>query len=281
MRLERTGALASPVSAADPGIHTPQWVAVVYWAAIGACVVMLVAVGSTLMRRSLQRRRVSRTGADQQLKWRGQFIAALIERVGRDTYRSARLGWICKRLGWTKGQADLIIGYLTAKGLVEKTAWMKNEGEPFATLGAIVGRERVRLTAAGVDEAERAERGPTDHLPQITAIDSIVVTGPNARVSASVKSPDSTQTLHQEGLDPSEVMQWIGDYWEALTDAALLSAAERAKAEHLLVRIEEANQEGDRERVARLGRALRAIAEGVAGNAAYGALVAAARSLFG
>jgi hypothetical protein len=272
---------ATLVAAQDSSNDVSSWLDVLVLVVVTTGVLVTVVVLVVLARRSLQRRRVAHATATQQLTWRGEFIAALIERVGRDTHRSARLNWMCKRLGWSRGHADLIMGYLTAKDLIETTAWGTGAGEPWETLGLLVGGVRVRLTAAGLDEAERAERGPTEHLPRITAIDSIVVTGQNARVAGSIKSPRSTQTVHQEGMDPDEVAHWIGDYWEALTHAAVLSAADRARAEHLLMRLDEANREGDRERVARLGRALRAIAEGVAGNAAYAVLVAAGHGLFG
>jgi hypothetical protein len=281
MWFESSGPLGLRVAAADPIIEIPDWLIILGWATAGVAVVASVMLGAALTRRWLQRRRVSHAAPDQQREWRGQFIEALITRVGRDIHRSAPLGWICKRLGWTRGHADLIMGYLTAKDLVEKTAWMRTMGEPLATVGAFFGGERVRLTAAGLDEAERAGRGPTEHLPHITAINSVVVTGPDANVSAAVNSPASTQLVHQEGLDQGAVTEWIGDYWEALTAAGVLSAAERAQAEHLLVRLDEANRRGDHERVTKLGGALRVVAEGVAGNAAYAALAVAARSLFG
>ncbi len=268
-------------------------------------VVLAILIAYTAIRgfrRWRERRAAARGSRSQHLAWRGDFIGALIEMVGQDTQPTKRLRKLRKVLGWNDGQARLVLDSLRAKGLVERVVWGSTGGDFTAALGMWVGGVRVRLTEAGLDEAERAQNGPTENLPRIVAYRSIVtvsrghaivnspgafgrdtaVQSPGAFGEAvAIASPQSTQSLVKAGLDPELLIQWIEAYREALTDATPLSPRSTRHAEALLAELEDAARVGDSTRVEGLGQTLRAIAEGVAGNAAFETLVKLAERLFG
>jgi hypothetical protein len=226
-----------------------------------------------------QRRTAARAPSEQQRVWHGEFMRELVGLVGRDTSPSRRLSTLQRRLGWTEGQALLVLDYLSGKGLVKKAAWMAAEQEPFKTIGEVVGGVRVKLTEGGLDEAERAEHGPTRYLPHLPHI----VTGDHSPVTlnspwATIQSPGSTQTLIQHGLDPTQVVAWMQMYRDALDLPSSLSEATIRHTRSLLDDLDDALAKRDPSRVDRLGRTLRAIAEGVAGNAAFAAILAAAKA---
>lgn len=238
---------------------------------------------------SRQRRSAARASRGQQLKWRGDLIGALIQMVGQDTRPTRRLRHLRRVLGWSQGQALLVLDSLSDKGLVERASWGATMGEPFETLGSIIGGVRVRLTEAGLDEAERAESGPTKNLPQIYAYRSTVtMAGRDAVVGSpgthgrdtvigspgtAIQSPGATQTLVDHGLRPDLLHQWIEMYRRGLHDTRSLPERRERHAESLLDELEDAVEAGDPPRVESLGQSLLAIAEGVVGNAVFAAIV--------
>lgn len=242
-----------------------------------------------------QRRIAASAPRNQQLIWRGDFIGALIEMVGQDTRPNRPLRRLRKALGWTEGRARLVLDSLSAKGLVERVIWGASADEPFQTLGRLVGGVRVRLTEAGLDEAERAESGPTENLPHILAYRSIVtVAGRDAAVESpgaygrdtaigspaahgtgvAIQSPGASQTLIEHGLDPKLIQQWIDMYRRALHESTALSERTARHAGSLLDDLERAVDNGDATRVDSLGQTLRAIAEGAAASAVFAGIVA-------
>ena len=62
-------------------------------------------------------------------------------------------------------------------------------------------------------------------------------------------------------------------YRDALSETTMLSARSVRHAEALLDELEQAVRQGDAPRVNSLGHTLRAIAEGVAGNAVYAGIL--------
>ena len=183
-------------------------------------VIEFIWIGARWLRIRRERRQAAKAGRQQQLIWRGDFIGALVQMVGQDTRPSRRLRRLREVLGWTEGHALLVLDSLTAKGLVEKVTPGATAGEPWATIGMLIG-VRVRLTEEGLDEAERAEVGPTENLPRIVAYRSIVtVSGGDAAVlspsaqaresaidspaaygrNVATDSPGATQTLIEHGL---------------------------------------------------------------------------------
>lgn len=203
-------------------------------------------------------------------------MLALIQMVGHDTAARKSVVAIRRRLKWSWGRVALVIDYLEGKALLE------------TSFGWFVV-PRVRLTGAGFDETRLAERGPTEHLPRIVADHSVVtVNSSNTAVhspasamgspGSTIQSAGSTQTFVQNGMDPAELASWIWMYREALNKPTSLSASSVHHARALLDELDDAVSGGDPTTAEGIGRTLRAIAEGVAGNAAFAAVLAAARA---
>lgn len=236
---------------------------------------MIFGVVGMAVRYWLQRRAAARAPAEQQHIWHGEFMRTLIQLAGHDTAATKRVTAIRRRLKWSWGQVDLVIDYLQDKGLIKgKKGWLF---------------PRVKLTGAGFDETRRAERGPTEHLPRIVADHSVVtVNSPNSSIhspassvgspGSAIQSPGSTQTLVQMGMDPAELASWIHMYRDALDRPTSLSENSVRHAKTLLFDLDDAMSRGDATTAESLGRTLRAIAEGVTGNAAFAAVLAAARA---
>jgi hypothetical protein len=128
----------------------------------------------------------------------------------------------------------------------------------------------VTLTSAGVDEYERAQQGPTEHLAHIDHQGVVVVASPGA----VVHSPGAAPVVIDSGIQVDEVNAWIGMYRGSLEQSARL-----ADAESLLSELQLAGEQGDVTAMRRLVPMLLSIAEGAAGSAVYEGLVAAARHL--
>jgi len=243
------------------------------------------------VRRLLGRHAAARAAHKQQQLWHREFLYALTDLVRKDTSRSKSLRAICRRLGWSEGHALLVMDYLADKTLVERTSlWAASDEEWVQALGKWISPIQVKLTARGFDEAERAQLGPPEHVPSILAHDGSIVNfnsphsairSPAASIQSpgsAVRSPGSTLHLVQHAPNPTDLADWIRMYREALHQPASLSAHRVRWAGSLLDQLEHAVDDGDLTRIEGLGRTLRAIAEGVAGNAAFAAILAAARA---
>lgn len=240
---------------------------VVLWIVLGA--LLCWALWSWL-RDSRARRAAAHAPEHQQLEWHADFMKALIGLVGRDTSASRRVGKVRDRLDWDRGRFSLVLDYLDEKGLVRRTAWGENEKDDFTKgVARFIGGERVKVTSQGLDELERARHGPTKHLPHIEIRDSVV----------AIDSPGAVQNLNRLGLDPIQLAAWMTMYRNALDQPAPLSDQRVKEARRLLRELQEAVDEADGTRVEQVGRTLRSIAEGVAGNVVFTGVVAAARAL--
>jgi hypothetical protein len=140
---------------------------------------------------------------------------------------------------------------------VVRQNWGEGSKDEFSrTVGAMFGGERVKLTSAGLDEFDRAQRGPTEHLPHINYHGIIVM-----------NSPGAVAVLENYGIDPEQLTIWMEKYGEWLRRESDLSNASMAHAAELLEELRAASDKGDGARVRRLGRTLQAILEGAAGHA--------------
>ena len=247
------------------------------WMFFIVCGAIVVGLVWRAIRHRLQRRAAAHAPEEQHYIWRREFMNALIDLVGHDPARSRTVTTIRRHLKWNESQALLVVDYLKGKELIRvRTDWTRES--------------RVNLTGAGLDEAIRAKRGPTEHLPTIVADHSIVtVNSPYSAIHSPasslrsrgsvIQSPGSTtQTLVQNGMDPADLVSWIEMYRDALDRPTGLSESGVRDARKLLDELDDAVSSDDSSSADRIGRTLRAIAEGVAGNAAFAAVLEAARA---
>jgi hypothetical protein len=243
---------------------------------MGTVTVVLLALGAlaigVLVRAYLQGRRERArelrraTTPEERQERRWQLLEELYQLTNGSTKRRIDKAMFWGRLPWSRLELEDMGAYLIEKGLIASDP--TSAGQPQLTAG-----RQLRLTPAGVEAVEQAltQADPVAYFTHVT-----IQGGGHAQVQ--VGSPYSSQQIINPGIESllpehrSDIQAFLHGYQQAMTqlvghDRSL--AAQKLAAAEAEFYSEHPNKPLLHEALS----TLRSIAEGVAGNAMFFALV--------
>jgi hypothetical protein len=223
------------------------------------------------------------TTFEQKAAYRGRLMERLYERTDGNPARSVRLSKLRRELGWSYTTLRKTCDFLDAAGLIELTSPAQDpDAFERAMQLFMYGAERLQLTAAGVVEVEawmREPDEPTEHLP--SRVEVVQVFHGNLQdVAIQVATDRSQQTFAHNSVIASrdKIEAYLTEYRERLR---ALPADDRPIAEAQIItadaqlRSPKPNKRILEEAIS----TLRSIAEGMAGNAAFAVLIELGKNL--
>ena len=248
-----------------------QWEARAILIFLIIAVVMFLAMLISGARSSSQRKRAAQAPLLAQKQYRAKMLAAIVETTGHDTSSSIRRKELMHALSWPRGRFDLVGDALTERGLITATHFGKSLGVN-ETWGLVLGRgPRYALTQRGLEELEKVEQGL--ETPDLAPTTVIVQVG---------KKPKATvKHTTNYGFSSKDLQNFVRSYDEALSTQPAFGSAGEGKAKVELQRIQDEMRSSTPRKavIVEAGHTLRALAEGVGGNALYVGLATMAKHL--
>jgi hypothetical protein len=212
-----------------------------------------------------------------QNRWR--FMRKLYDLTNGNPGRRIRQRKIRRELDWTVADLEPVQDYLHDAGLIELEVSSSSDAFEKFLQWVFPGDTRIRITSTGVDEVEQGQQNPhqpTPHLPPY-----VTIYGDYAQVQVGTSQSNQVQ-VHNSTLiaENTALQEFLAEFRRLLPQLDNYNQ-DLARVQLQTVEVQLASSKPNERILREAVHSLRSIAEGVAGNAAFTALVQLAGIIIG
>jgi len=275
-----SGQLVSNDNLATSLVSSPHLLQSIFYVLLALLLVWAAVEAVLGLRSAAAKRRARALPTDQKEKNRLLFMHEAFRLAGGSVGNPVRMKKLRRRLSWGKAVLYDTRDFLESKGLIKPDLSMQGQGEYWELLEGWTLGPRATLTAAGVEQVEKALKDPekaTTYFPPA----SVVFQGPVVNSPFQVNPRNSPQVVeYDDGLSLDAVAQFLSMYRDGMQRSPLPEAtAMRAEAQLEVMGVELDQNRPDEEVLRQAGRTLRGIAEGAAGSAIWAGIGALAANI--